>query len=77
MEGAVGSIGPIQDVSVWDIPVRVRGNTAALARGLQGAEVTNVGLRNIYFDELGRVATTLADMGITETGFSSGVIVKG
>ncbi|KAF9459980.1 pectin lyase fold/virulence factor [Collybia nuda] len=75
--GTAGVIGPIEGVSIWNITVRTRGTTAALARGVSGALVSNVGLRNVWFADLGRAATSLAEMSITETNFSSEVSVKG
>ncbi|GLB45470.1 putative glycosyl hydrolases family 28 [Lyophyllum shimeji] len=76
--GTAGIVGPIAGVHIWDVHVRNRGTTAALASGVQGAEVSDVALRNVVFDDLGgRAATTLGEMGITETAFSSGVVVKG
>lgn len=74
--GTAGIIGPIQDVSIWDIVVRARGTSAALAQGVSGATVTNVALRNIWFSDLNRAATSLTEMSITETDFSSGIVVK-
>jgi len=75
-EGTAGIFGPIDTVSLWDVDVRVRGTTAALARGVAGALVSNVGLRNIWFKDLGRAATSLSEMSITDTNFSSNVAVK-
>ncbi|KAF8894797.1 pectin lyase fold/virulence factor [Infundibulicybe gibba] len=76
-EGTTGIFGPIDTVSLWDISVRIRGSTAALARGVAGAFVSNVGLRNIWFKDLGRAAVSLSEMSITDTNFSSNVVVKG
>jgi hypothetical protein len=75
-EGTPGIIGPIEDVHIFDVTVRNRGTTAALARGVSGAIVNGVALRNIWFSDLGRAATSLSEMSITDTAFSSGVVVK-
>lgn len=74
--GTKDIVGPIADVSVWNVSVQARGNTAALARGVEGAVVSNVGLRNVWFRDLGRTATTLEEMSLTETTFSSNVVVN-
>ncbi|KAF8876580.1 pectin lyase fold/virulence factor [Infundibulicybe gibba] len=76
-EGFAGVFGPIDTINVRDISVRTRGSTAALARGVAGALVSNVGLQNIWFKDLGRAATSLSEMSITDTNFSSNVVVKG
>ncbi|KAF8073412.1 pectin lyase fold/virulence factor [Lyophyllum atratum] len=75
--GTAGIVGPINGVHIWDIHVRNRGTSGALAHGVEGAVVSDVVLRNVVFDDLGgRAATSLAEMGITDTSFSSGVVVK-
>ncbi|KAF5376485.1 hypothetical protein D9615_008644 [Tricholomella constricta] len=58
-EGTPGIIGPIHNVSVWDIAVCDRGNTPALARGVPGALVSNVALRNVWYKDLGRAVNSL------------------
>lgn len=75
--GTAGIIGPVEDVSLWSITVRTRGSTAAWVKGVSGALVSNVGLRSIWFKDTEQYATTLAQMSITETSFSSNVVVKG
>ncbi|KAF9465772.1 pectin lyase fold/virulence factor [Collybia nuda] len=76
-ESNAGEFGPIQDVSVWNINVLARGTGVASARGHPQAMVTNVGLRNIFFRDLNRAATSLAEMSLTDTAYSTGVVVKG
>lgn len=76
-DGTAGIHGPIEDVSVWDITVLNRGSTPAVAQGLDGALVSNVGFRNIWFRDLGREAKTLAEMSVTQTAHSSNIVVKG
>lgn len=75
--GTAGVIGPIRNVSLWNIAVRSRGTTAAMADGVGGALVSDVGLRQIWFKDTEAYATTLEEMNITERDFSSNVVVKG
>ncbi|KAF8894806.1 pectin lyase fold/virulence factor [Infundibulicybe gibba] len=51
-EGVKGFIGPIKNARIWDVSVLKRGKTAALAHGVAGAMVSDVKLRNIYFQDL-------------------------
>ncbi|KAF8061692.1 pectin lyase fold/virulence factor [Lyophyllum atratum] len=76
-EGHPGEIGPISDISLENVAVLTRGTTAALAKGVEGALVSNMELSKVWFQDLGRTAKTLAEMSITETNFSSNVAVKG
>ncbi|GLB35525.1 putative glycosyl hydrolases family 28 [Lyophyllum shimeji] len=76
-EGHPGEIGTISRVNVENVRVLTRGTTAALVQGVDGALVSNVELRDVWFQDLERVATTLAEMSITQTNFSSNVVVKG
>ncbi|KAF8157860.1 pectin lyase fold/virulence factor [Crassisporium funariophilum] len=75
--GTAGIIGPIDAVSLWSIKVLTRGTSAALAMGVPGALVSDVRLRSIWFSDLGRNAVSLAEMSITSTSNSNGVVVVG
>ncbi|RDB24227.1 hypothetical protein Hypma_008590 [Hypsizygus marmoreus] len=75
-EGTKGIYGPIDDVALWNIAVRARGGSAVWTRGVPGAPVSNVAFKNIWFKDLNRAARSLNELGITETSYSSGVLLK-
>lgn len=73
--GTAGFIGPIDNVSLQNIDVRARGASAAMTRGVDGALVSGVTLRNIWFKDTEKYATTLEAMNVTDRAFSSNVAV--
>ncbi|KAG6814263.1 hypothetical protein H0H92_015378 [Tricholoma furcatifolium] len=77
IENGKHGVGPITDVLVKNVLVGGQGDTRPLIRGVDGANVSNVAIQNIWIPKAGHFATSLKELGFKHLEFTSNVTLVG